>query len=111
MTPRVAKKDERGIFRGRLARYASEPLAADHWDETNPIAPTEFRSWHEAAVLAVGPLVRRRRLSRRAVHDARHVFVAAKKGCQAFLTCDRLIHHYSAAIRQICGLAVPSEGW
>jgi hypothetical protein len=68
MTPRVAKKDERGIFRDKLARYASELLAADHWDETNPIAPTEFRSWDEAAVLSVGPLVRSWRLSRRAVH-------------------------------------------
>jgi len=37
--------------------------------------------------------------------DAWHVFVAVKNGCQAFLTCDRLIHHYSASIRQICGLA------
>ena len=36
--------------------------------------------------------------------DAWHVFVAVKNGCQAFLTCDRLIHHYSASIRQICGL-------
>ena len=50
--------------------------------------------------------------------DAWHVFVAVKNGCQAFLTCDRLIHHYSAAIRQICGIVVqkPSdfvarEGW
>jgi hypothetical protein len=50
--------------------------------------------------------------------DAWHVFVAVKNGCQVFLTCDRLIHHYSAAIRQICGLVVEkpsdfvaSEGW
>jgi predicted nucleic acid-binding protein len=52
------------------------------------------------------------------VIDAWHVFVAVKNGCQAFLTCDRLIHHYSASIRQICGLVVQkpsdfvaSEGW
>ena len=31
--------------------------------------------------------------------DAWHVFVAVKNGCHAFLTCDRLIHHYAAAIR------------
>jgi hypothetical protein len=50
--------------------------------------------------------------------DAWHVFVAAKNGCHAFLTCDRLIHHYAAAIRQLCGLVVqkPSDfvaspGW
>ena len=50
--------------------------------------------------------------------DAWHVFIAVKNGCQAFLTCDRLIHHYSASIRQICGLVVQkpsdfvaSEGW
>ena len=43
--------------------------------------------------------------------DAWHVFVAAKNGCHAFLTCDRLIHHYAAAIRQISGLVVqkPSD--
>jgi hypothetical protein len=43
--------------------------------------------------------------------DAWHVFVAAKNGCQVFLTCDRLIHHYDAAIRNICGLVVqkPSD--
>jgi hypothetical protein len=46
------------------------------------------------------------------------VFVAAKNGCHVFLTCDRLIHHYAAAIRQICGLIVQkpsdliaSQGW
>jgi hypothetical protein len=50
--------------------------------------------------------------------DAWHVFVAAKNGCQAFLACDRLIRHYGAAIRQMCGLVVQkpsnfvaSEGW
>ena len=50
--------------------------------------------------------------------DAWHVFVAAKNGCHVFLTCDRLIHHYAAAIRQLCGLVVqkPSDfvaspGW
>jgi hypothetical protein len=50
--------------------------------------------------------------------DAWHVFVATKNGCQTFLTCDRLIHHYGIAIRQICGLVVQkpsdfvtSEGW
>jgi hypothetical protein len=43
--------------------------------------------------------------------DAWHVFLAAKNGCDAFLTCDRLIHHYGAAIRHICGLVVqkPSD--
>jgi hypothetical protein len=43
--------------------------------------------------------------------DAWHVFVAAKNGCHVFLTCDRLIHHYAAAIRQICGTYVqkPSD--
>ena len=50
--------------------------------------------------------------------DAWHVFVAAQNGCHVFLTCDRLIHHYAAAIRQICGLDVQkpsdftsSQGW
>jgi len=50
--------------------------------------------------------------------DAWHVFVAAQNGCHAFLTCDRLIHHYSAAIMQICSLVVQkpsdfvsSQGW
>ena len=50
--------------------------------------------------------------------DAWHVFLAAKNGCHVFLTCDRLIHHYAAAIRQTCGLDVQkpsdftsSQGW
>ena len=50
--------------------------------------------------------------------DAWHVFVAAQNGCHVFLTCDRLIHHYAAAIRQICGIYVQkpsdftsSQGW
>jgi len=43
--------------------------------------------------------------------DAWHVFVTAMNGCHVFLTCDRLIHHYDAAIRNICGLIVqkPSD--
>ena len=50
--------------------------------------------------------------------DAWHVLIAAKNECNAFLTCDRLIHHYGAAIEHLSGLVVQkpsdfiaSEGW
>jgi hypothetical protein len=50
--------------------------------------------------------------------DARHVFVAAKNGCHAFLTCDRGILRHRTAIQQLCGLVVQkpsdfvaSQGW
>jgi hypothetical protein len=50
--------------------------------------------------------------------DAQHVFVAAKNGCDAFLTCDKGVLHRSAAIEELCNLAVQkpsglvaSHGW
>ena len=52
------------------------------------------------------------------VVDARHVFVATKHTCDAFLTCDRGILHRAAEIGKLCGVVVqkPSElvaaqGW
>jgi hypothetical protein len=43
--------------------------------------------------------------------DGQHVYVAAKTGCEVFLTCDGGILHRAATIGQLCGLAVqrPSE--
>ena len=44
--------------------------------------------------------------------DARHVFVAAKNGCDIFLTCDGGILHRTAPIEKLCnGLVVqkPSD--
>ncbi len=43
--------------------------------------------------------------------DAQHIFVAAKRGCTHFLTCDRRILVRAHAIRALCGVVVqkPSE--
>ena len=44
--------------------------------------------------------------------DGRHVFVAAKNGCDAFLTCDGGILHHAVSIETLCnGLVVqkPSD--
>jgi hypothetical protein len=50
--------------------------------------------------------------------DARHVFVAAKNACDAFLTCDRGVLHRAPAIEKRFGLVVQkpsafvaSQGW
>jgi hypothetical protein len=38
--------------------------------------------------------------------DARHVFVAAKNACDAFLTCDRGVLHRASDIKKRSGLVV-----
>jgi predicted nucleic acid-binding protein len=50
--------------------------------------------------------------------DAQHVFVAAKRGCTVFLTCDKGILTRGASIAKLCGVTVqkPSDfvatqGW
>jgi predicted nucleic acid-binding protein len=45
------------------------------------------------------------------VVDARHLFVAAKQGCDVFLTCDRGVLARAKDIRRLCELTVqkPSD--
>lgn len=52
------------------------------------------------------------------VMDARHIFVAAKQGCDAFITCDGGVLSRASKIQKLCNLLVqrPSEfvagqGW
>jgi len=52
------------------------------------------------------------------VMDARHIFVAAKQGCDAFITCDGGVLSRANKIRALCNLFVQrptefvaSQGW
>jgi hypothetical protein len=50
--------------------------------------------------------------------DAKHVFVAAKQSCDAFLTCDKIILRRARDITKLCSVVVQrpsdfvaSQGW
>lgn len=50
--------------------------------------------------------------------DAKHVFVAGKQSCDAFLTCDKIILRRAPDIAKLCSVVVQrpsdfvaSQGW
>jgi hypothetical protein len=89
------------------------------WDELMGVnSYGDERTWINTPMIQNDPLYDALLSLGLKVVDAKHVFVAAKHGCAAFLTCDGGILHRAAEITKLCGVIVqkPSElvaghGW
>lgn len=77
------------------------------WDELVGIQSYgDARTWINAPIIENDPLYDVLLKAGLKTIDARHVFVAAKHGCNVFLSCDRGILARARVILDACGLIV-----